>query len=624
MRLGIRTLVVVAIAILILVLWEGIAFSAEESKRGAFAWELGGAGPNARATPATPPASKAPEAAPVAAPAPMPAVTPLLATPAAAARPLMPSAPTPTFGEWLQQLIAEDQNRSAATNPATSPPAGGSPSDGPATGPTAPADSVSNRATAPSPEPRNPNTAAQTPQPAPAQGPPPRPRPDGASTATQPAIAPPEILGVQTAPSGWDQDPANQRRLAELSDEALSFTSTLDLIIALEAEFQNLPGDEVREEPAILRSDLYHRIIELSVQVGFTDNPRDNLDAIRTYLRSSLRVEAVLPTQPDLDLIRAAKILRAHRASDVGWALLALCFAERLNSYLDLEAIEAGGLLALRYRSGAHRYVLAPLQPEKLLTEQEFLTLARGTQAGVDEIRLLTRKQFWGRVFGDVGAALLEREGEVAHAAQWLDRGLNLFREQPFAHIAQARILTQRNDLPSALEALDRAVTIDRHNAPARLQRAEVLTMLGEDDRLIEDLRWLSHDGKNARSALQLVRLLLRHSEFVAARKEVERLREFELPPSLAADFAMAEKEVAATPWVEVLMTAKQDAERFEAVDRLRSHAIPLVHRALADTLDDNNLRLAQYAARTLREMTGLELPPIRDRWLSALGLQTK
>lgn len=599
----VRLILILLGALLILVLWEGVAFSADEPKRGAFAWELP-AGTNS--TVVTPPvATLDPGRAPTAAGASPP-------TPATETDSTTAPAPELTFAQWLIQLVEEDERRRSASQPAAT---------------TAPPDAESQTVPAPTEAPPpDPPSGLPRSEGAPAGRRPVNERPAATTTpspASSPLIAPPELLGVQTVPSGFDGDPIVTRGLAEFRDDALSFTSTLDLVVALEAEFRNLPGDEVRDDPATLRSDLYHRIIELSVQVGFTDNPRDNLDAIRTHLNGSLRIQAVARARPDLDLLRAAKVLRTHRASETGWALLALCLAERLNSYLDLEPVEAGGILALRYRSGAHRYVLIPLHPEKLHTEQELLGLAYGPELGSHEIRLLTKKQLWGRVFGEAGAALLEREGEVAHAAEWIERGLNLYRDQPLAHIAHAQIMAERNDLPSALEAVDLAVSIDPHDATARLRRAELLVRLGLEDRLVEDLRWLSREGKNARSALQLVRLLVRRSDFVPARMEVERLRGLELPPSLAADLAAAEKEVLATPWVEVLRSGRfTDAERFEAIDRMSAHPIPVVQRALADTLDDANLRLAQYAARSLQRMTGLELPPIRERWLDALRLR--
>lgn len=625
-QFGLHIILIVLLALLFLVLWEGVAYSDEGQAKGAFAWELDKK-PGAK-TPGRPAGASTMTNAPV----------PLGASALAGAQSNGPQTMSKdqgeserratqeperplTFSEWIQHLLEEDERRrmgeDVPPHDTASPRSENMPSSSRSADPMAEPPGTAQPSNSPDQQRSARSPAPVTPPSAPTDV-------DRMRGATQSIpLTPPKLIGHRTEPAGWKPEETESRRLAQITNDELAYVSSLDLILALEAEFQNLPGGDSRSELSVLRSELYHRVIDLSVQVGFTDNPRDNLDAIRVFLNKVLRIEAVQRSQPDLDLLRIGTILRTRRASDVGWSLLALAFAEKLNTYLDLEPIQVGGLLALRYRSGAHRYLLVPLHPDKLYTDREFLSLAFGSSPGSHEIRTLTRREFWGLTFGEVGAGLLQLEGEIAHASAWVDRGLNLFREQPNAHIANAKIQLERNEAEVALESLNLAVKLSPHNPDARMQRANLLGELGLDDRLVEDLRWLSGTGKHPRASLRLIRVFLRRSEFVAARKEVERLRGVTLPPSLAEEHEKIELQVEASPWVAVLRGAHPDFDRFEAVDRLRAYPLPLVYQALIESLGDTNLRLSQYSRRALAEMTGLDLPPLPKRWREALGLAT-
>lgn len=442
----------------------------------------------------------------------------------------------------------------------------------------------------------------------------------GRSDHPPPLAAPPLAAPPPTGRSGHPEGP-EPPALGALRDEELTYRSTLDLALALDAEFGPLVGASA--DVRALRHDLQHHLIDLSMVVGHTDNPRANLDAVRQYLQSVLRLEAREETLPELERLLPARVLHQRLASPLGFSLIALAFSERLNPYLDLEGVQAGGVLGLRYRSGAHRYILVPLYPDRLHTDREFVTLALGPEAAFepDPIQTLTRRQVWGLIFCEAGAALARRSDQQASAAYWVERGLALHPEQALGHLARAQLLIERNDRPQARTALARALALEPDNVLARERRAELLSDPADEPELIEDLRWLSRSGKHPRAALRLTRLFLARKMFLAARQELEFLVGQELPPSLRAELPSLRTEVEAAPWIEVLRGERPDQERFEAVDRLRTLDHPGVLAALASALEDENLRLSRYAWRALTELTGLDLPPETDRWQRALGL---
>lgn len=477
------------------------------------------------------------------------------------------------------------------------------------------------------------------------------PRPQGASpqaTPPQPRqlpLAPPGLRGDSRQPGSARQpappvpaqgapgrrtagkSAADIKPLAEIRDEELTFRSSLDLSLALERQFHEI-GESPVTDLAVLRSQLTHHLIDLSIRAGQTDNPRDNLEAVRAYIGSVLRVEAVQRSKPDLDLLLTGRELAGHRASQAGWCLLALIFSERINSYLDLEPVITGELMALRYRSGQHRYLLVPLYPDRLYTDRDFVALAHADDDGEHPIRVLTRREFWGVIFSEAGSALLDVDGQVAQAAYWTDRGLSLYPEHAMGHVARARIQWQRNEKESAKESLDTAVRLEPTNITARMQRAELLQGSMHVPTLIEDLRWLSRQGKHPRASFRLARLFVDQGEFLAAAQEVQFLKntEAQMPAALQAEFPGLRNEIEAAPWVAVLTGKHQDAQqpdarRFQAIEQLRAYPLPTVHDALIAAMDDTNLRLSSYAWQVLKDMTGRsDLPKVPERWKTALG----
>lgn len=652
----VRAAIIIVLALIFLLMWESVAFAqgseaqststqnggaGENSRKGAFAWELPGGNaqnsnqPNSNQQNSNQQAGSQPTSrgqgqppSPNSTPPSVETETQQRTTGGSNATAEVPVAPPRgpenlDFGSWLRGRLAEEEakNRSQQTSAANERQSGAVSAGNPAAGqlPQPPV-GTSQPVSAPS---ASPPAMVQRPS-----------SQESRTPATPPPFSPPELIGNQIEKAAWMEKADSARPIGRVENEELSFTSTLDLILALEKELQFVGDGVPRHDLQTLRFDLYHHLIDLSVQVGFTDNPRDNLDAIRSYLRHVLRVEAVARDHADLALITPARVLREHRASPVGWSLLALAFAEKLNSYLDLEPVTSGGLLALRYRSGAHRYLLVPLYPDRLYDDREFVqlahtgkvapapaTMATSKPQEPAEIKVLTRKQLWGVVFGEIGDALLHLEGETARGSDWIDRGLDLYFEQARAHVARATVLLKRNDREAARESLDTAVRLEPNNLSARLRRVELLAEVGDYDRLVDDLRFLSQSGKHPRAGIRLTRVFLQHEKYFAAQKELERLQRAELPPSLVSELDLLTREVIAAPWVAVLRGAGSDGERFQAVDRLQQHRLPMVLSALVDTLDDTNLRLSRYAWQALKKMTGLEHPPIAQHWRRSLEL---
>ena len=103
--------------------------------------------------------------------------------------------------------------------------------------------------------------------------------------------------------------------LSEITDRELPWSSSLDLALALEREFAD---HSPAVDPQALRTEIYHRLIDLSVAVGYTDNPRENLDAIRQFLDRVLNLETALRSEADLKLLLPRSVYRLRRGSPTG------------------------------------------------------------------------------------------------------------------------------------------------------------------------------------------------------------------------------------------------------------------------------------------------------------------
>ncbi|MEM7166415.1 MAG: hypothetical protein AAF581_13195 [Planctomycetota bacterium] len=585
-RNAVRFAVALVLALVILVMWRGVAHSQDRSPT--FGWKS----PDARRDVAEPQKE---------------VIDRFLrerGATAATAAAVGAGSKSLSITEWIQQLSANRGSRAQAT---------GSSDRG------APASRPEPSRRAPDAEPRT--TQTQPPQ-QPGQATPPAPK--------QLPLAPPGLRGEQRPqrqlatnhnPRQRTDDTSGILPLQKVRDEELTFRSSLDLSLALERQFRHL-GEAPVTDLAVLRSALTHHLIDLSIQAGQTDNPRDNLEAVRAYMGSVLRVEAVQRERASLDLLLTGRVLAGHRASQIGWCLTALIFSERINSYLDLEPVVTGDLLALRYRSGAHRYILVPLYPDRLYTDRDFLALAHADDTGEHPIRVLTRREFWGMVFAEAGSALLEIDNEVAQAAHWIDRGLALYPEHAMGHVSRARVQMLRNEKEAAKESLDIAVRLAPTSVDARLQRADVLQGSEHIAVLIEDLRWLSRQGKHPRASFRLARLLVAKGQFLAANQELQYLSNTKLPVDLMQEFPALRGEVEAAPWIAVLTGEHPDARRFQAIEHLRRYPFPVVFEALIVTMDDANLRLSNYAWQILKEMTErTDLPKVPERWRLALAL---
>lgn len=407
-------------------------------------------------------------------------------------------------------------------------------------------------------------------------------------------------------------------RIGEIPDDAIPWTSTLDLVVAFEAE---LAGSTPPADPRVLRATLVHHLIDLSVRVGHTDNPKANLEAIRGFFADTLQLVATRVDDAPLGRLRPAVVLAEKRGVPTTLALLALVFADRLSPYLNLEPVRAGDVIALRYRSGQHRYILAPSHLDKLYTERELAEVAFGSATGGEEIESLTRRQFWGLLFGETGSALA-REGDHDRALGFVTRGLALYAGQASARITLARHCIEACDLAGAREHLDIALVLDPSSVRARLERAKVLEALGDRTRLEADLAWLSERAEIPAASLALARLFLasgRHRDSLAALDALE--ARGAVPVPILEEAAEVRRHALASPWIAVLAdTERPDCERFAAVEHLRVLPVRPAAEALAAVLSDSNLRLARFAWQSLRDQTGWDIPCTASDWQRALA----
>ncbi|MFN0059980.1 MAG: tetratricopeptide repeat protein [Planctomycetota bacterium] len=405
--------------------------------------------------------------------------------------------------------------------------------------------------------------------------------------------------------------------LGEIADSEIKWTDSLQLVMALEQQFADHPP---LSELQTLRSTFYHHLIDLSVVVGYSDNPRDNLDAVRVFLKDTLGMSAVQREKATLDLLLSRSVLMNRKGSPTGVAVIALVFAEHLSKYLDLEPIVAGDLLGLRYRSGDHCYTLVPLYLDRLYTDQSFAELAYGpTPTSSQSIQTLTRQQFWGLVLGEAGLALLET---AAHdrAAALIHRALKLNAEQARTRVGKARILLVSRDFESAREELDAALNLDPNHVPARLERAALLAQMGDPDAQEADLRWLARRGTHPLAELELATQLFRRQHHQDAALVLKNLLAREVATSIRETGAALAQEIAAAPWIARLRDSRNAGDRFAAVDALTQFPLASVEDALVATLDDANLRLGAYAWQALRNLTKFDLPRDTAAWKQALA----
>ncbi|MFQ5653747.1 MAG: tetratricopeptide repeat protein, partial [Planctomycetota bacterium] len=367
--------------------------------------------------------------------------------------------------------------------------------------------------------------------------------PAQAAHAPLPASRPSPAAGraLAPAPIGEEIPP-----LGAIPDEEIRWTETIELALSLERE---LAGHGGAADPRTLRQEIYHRLIDLSIQVGATDNPRSNLEAIRELLLRGIAIRVVESEASEPALLLPSGVLLERRASPLGTALLALAFADRLSPYLSLEPVLAGDLIGLRYRSGHHRFILIPSRLDRLYTDREMAEVAFGDALTTGaEIRALTRRQFWGLVLGEAGR-LIHAVGEPERAALLIDRGLALYGEQARARLARARILIERRELERAREELDIALELDPGSPAARLERVGILEALGEREAAKKDLVWLAREGKLPLASLRLGRLLLEEGRFQEAMEEVKRLEGRELAPAMEEETSRLRLQVEAAPW---------------------------------------------------------------------------
>lgn len=504
------------------------------------------------------------------------------------------------------------------TDPSTESDSAGSPAPDPsASGQSGPGSSSPGSGSSTSPPSSTSQTQSGTPSPVSRIDAPAVRLPSGPASTTNPKTA----VALVGASSDQGTVAAGQlptpKALSEIPDRELLWNSSLDLIMALEREFEFVDPPLV---PETLESDLTSKLIELSANVGHSDNPHHNLEQLRRYLVDTLGYAAVERETPDVELLLPRFLMSQKRASPLCVAMIALALADHLNLYLALEPIEVAGLLGLRYRSGFHRYILVPSYLDRLYDDEEFVKAAHGGESPpTAKIRVLTRKAFWATVIGSAGASLAA-EGKAARAEQLLRRSLNLNPEQALPRIALARLLRQKRQFAAAREELDRALSFAPDHIMARLARSEILAELELHREMEKDLEWLFHRRGHEKAGLRLIQTYLDRGLFGAAEREWKRLSTLTPSTLSAADRRALELEVGAAPWIARLKNSADDRDRFMAVDRLADYPTAATRTALVDTLSDSNHRLANYACQSLKKMTGMTLPPDAARWREALS----
>lgn len=447
------------------------------------------------------------------------------------------------------------------------------------------------------------------------------PRRPGDGSEPQPVPAPetgdPRRTDGGTPPRRNPTQSSRDVTLSTIPDDDLLFSDTLRLVLALDGEFP----EPHPAAPGMLRGAIFEHLTDLSIQVGHTDNPRDNLDAVRAYLFETLQMVPAGRSHDALEALLPRRVLAMRRGSDTGLAVIALVLADRLSPYLDVEPIVVGGLLALRYRNGHHRYSLVPRHPQRLHSDHELLTLAGIESDAASPIRVLSRRELWGWVCAEAGVALDSPETRERSAA-FLARGLQLFPANARARVTRARQLMALLDSDAAIAELDAAVAANPYSVAVRLAR--FVTMVEEPaiEPRGDDVRYLTEHGTGPDVVLALVRHHIERREQPSAAELVRRLDTMTLTEEQTTERRRLEVLVEAAPWIDRLASRHPDRVRFRAIDRLTGCTAPEALAGLIDLLDDPNLRLAGYAWRSLRRTTDLQVPRDRAKWLQALGLR--
>ena len=430
---------------------------------------------------------------------------------------------------------------------------------------------------------------------------------------SRPSLIIPPVQGPtdHPSPSGSDLRP-DPAPLSQVGSADLEWSDGFELALALQAEFAELQPVEI----SALKSVLYQHLLELSRLTGRSDNPLERLTALAELIENRLRLQVTQVSSTDTLL--PASVLAEHRASPLGWCVVALALADRTRD-LSLEPVLSAGEIALRYRNGAHRYVLSPLAPDRVLTEREFAVLASGDSTG-PALRALSRPEFWGHVLSEGGIDRVE-QGAWARGMALIEQGLDLDPRQPRARVAQAAGFLERQEEARALECLDAAVLLDGTDRTARRARVELLLDLGRTDAAAEDLDFLARDGSDPLDTVRYARWWLERREYRRAHMTLEKVLAKSQNDEVGSAAQKLRIEIAAAPWIEVLEESHDDRERLRAARRLGRFPLPRAREALIHALSDENGHLANVALAVLRQSTGLvDLPRDPDLWRRAMA----
>ncbi len=418
-------------------------------------------------------------------------------------------------------------------------------------------------------------------------------------------------LNPHLPPVEKEQTSSVDRPLSEVGVPDLVWLDGFELAMALQREF----SEGIESELAAVDAQLKHALLDFSRRAGQGDNPLPRLQSLLQLLRNTLRLEVT--EHSTIETLVPATVLAKHRASSLGWCVLALAIADRIH-HLDLEPIVCNGEIALRYENGSHRYVLSPRHPDRVLTDREFSDQASPIGAS-PKIRPITRQSFWGHVLA-AGAIDQIEQGAYARGMELVDRALLLDPHQPRALIAQAAGFLERREETRALENLARAIRLDPSDQTARRKRVEIFLDLGRSDAAGEDLQILANSGAEPEDTLSYARFLLQKGEYRSARGALTALREEGASQNLQEKAKELSQLIEATAWVEVLESSQDPLKRLQAARRLGSYPIPVSRDALIRTLDDPSGRLSAVALAQLRKITGIShLGRLSEDWRLAI-----